>query len=124
MATQSWPFRVTGPLLDVVEVLLAAPRDGLHGWQIMKQTQRTGPTVYQQLERLAKAGWVERRWESANTDPNKPRRRFYWIKGDSVQAARALLAERRPQPRWQPVTKLAGLVDLSWLKARTYGGSR
>ena len=91
------PFRVTPPLLDVLELLLdAAPGDELHGWAIMKETKRTGPTVYQVLDRLARAGWVEARWEERHPDGNKPRRRFYRIRPDQFSTARSLLAARRP----------------------------
>ena len=91
------PFRITPPLLDVLEVLLEAARgDELHGWAIMKATGRTGPTVYQVLDRLTRAEWVEARWEERHPDGNKPRRRFYRIKPDKYAPARAVLAARRP----------------------------
>src|SRR5579859_4545056 len=112
----AWPFRVTDPLLEVVEVLLDADA-GLHGWAIMKKTQRSGPTVYQVLERLRKAGWVECWWEdeeppragepsaraisafqgaktkSAERD-NVPRRRYYTLSGEGAVQVPRLLAER------------------------------
>jgi PadR family transcriptional regulator PadR len=105
----SWPFRVTDPLLDVLEVLVDADGE-LHGWAIMKQTQRTGPTVYQVLERLRKAKWVECWWEDKppateqptaclpETDPlpreSVPRRRYYRLSDDGTVKAPILLAER------------------------------
>lgn len=94
-------FRVTGPLLDVLEVLIDAPQE-LHGWAIMKATTRSGPTVYQVLERLTEAGWVSARWEAQHPEPGKPRRRFYRLTPTMVPAARALLAERRPPGRSAP----------------------
>jgi len=98
-------FRVTGPLLDVLEVLLDAPGE-LHGWAIMKATARSGPTVYQVLERLTEAGWVDAKWEAMHPEPGKPRRRFYRLTPAIVPAARALLSERRPAagpiPRLRP----------------------
>ena len=125
----AWPFRVTDPLLEVVEVLLDADAS-LHGWAIMKQTQRSGPTVYQVLERLRKAGWVECWWEdeeapqagehsaravsvsqSAETRQperdNVPRRRYYCLSGEGAVQVPRLLAERgrrlRGHLRVQPV---------------------
>jgi PadR family transcriptional regulator, regulatory protein PadR len=115
-----WPFRVTPPLLEVVEVLLDAGSE-LHGWAIMKETRRSGPTVYQVLERLRKADWVEWRWEDPGTreardrllscdagpgDPgeagppeNTPRRRYYRLSGEGASKAPVLLAERGRLPR-------------------------
>ncbi|MGW3650013.1 PadR family transcriptional regulator [Streptomyces sp. NPDC000878] len=90
--------RVTDPLLDVLEVFLGALRDGprdLHGWAIMKETKRSGPTVYGVLDRLEEAGWVTSRWEEQPAE-NKPRRRFYTITPNGRVAAASLLAERRP----------------------------
>lgn len=109
-AIVAWPFRVTDPLLEVLEVLLAA-NASLHGWAIMKETQRSGPTVYQVLERLRKARWVECWWEdekppsdagpSAPAAParppdrtNVPRRRYYRLSGEGAAQAPVLLAER------------------------------
>lgn len=93
-------MRVTSPLLDVVEVLLAALRDGvaeLHGWAIMKTVKRTGPTVYGVLDRLEEAGWIESRWEVLPAEANRPRRRFYRLTSTGTVASRELLAERRPE---------------------------
>lgn len=89
-------FRVTGPLLDVLQVLVDAPTE-LHGWAIMKATARSGPTIYQVLERLSEAEWVSARWEAQHPEAGKPRRRFYRLIPTKLPAARALLAERRPQ---------------------------
>ncbi len=90
--------RITQPTLDVLELLLEAHRDGteLHGWAIMKATGRTGPTVYNVLDRLEDAKLIVGEWEDRNPDPSKPRRRFYRLTGEGVPAARRLLAERRP----------------------------
>jgi PadR family transcriptional regulator, regulatory protein PadR len=107
----AWPFRVTDPLLEVLEVLLDADAS-LHGWAIMKETQRSGPTVYQVLERLRKARWVECWWEDEEAPPdarpaggatsapgaaersNVPRRRYYRLSDDGKAGAPVLLAER------------------------------
>src|SRR5215213_8263698 len=92
------PVRVTGPLLDVLEVFLQALADDqeLHGWAIMKATKRAGPTVYGVLDRLEDAGWVTGRWEDQPPDANTPRRRLYRFSPTGVVAARELLADRRP----------------------------
>jgi DNA-binding PadR family transcriptional regulator len=111
------PVRVTNSLLDVLEVLLQAldsRADDLHGWAIMKATKRSGPTVYGVLDRLEDAGWISGRWEDANPEPGKPRRRLYRITPTGVIGAREILRERRPRalrsrkqapgtalPRWQ-----------------------
>ncbi|MEU9840691.1 helix-turn-helix transcriptional regulator [Actinomadura sp. NPDC048032] len=95
----SQPFRVTPPLLDVLEVFIQAHnenRDDLHGWPIAKATKRSGPTVYGVLERLLDAGWISGRWEDEIPQPNRPRRRYYRLTAEGLPAARQLLAERRP----------------------------
>ncbi|MEV5495753.1 PadR family transcriptional regulator [Nonomuraea fuscirosea] len=90
--------RVTQPTLDVLELLVEAHRQGveLHGWGIIKATKRTGPTIYNVLDRLEDAQWIKGHWEEQNSDSNKPRRRFYRLTGEGVHAARTLLLERRP----------------------------
>ena len=108
----AWPFRVTDPLLEILEVLLEADTS-LHGWDIMKRTHRSGPTVYQVLERLRKARWVECWWEGENLTAaeqsppaadgdggssqgrdNLPRRRYYRLSGEGAAKVPVLLAER------------------------------
>jgi PadR family transcriptional regulator, regulatory protein PadR len=98
--TMPQEFRVTAPLLDVLEVFVEAFSDDggeLHGWQIVKSTKRSGPTVYGVLDRLVGAGWISGRWEDENPQPNRPRRRLYCLTPDGVAPARQLLAERRPR---------------------------
>ncbi|MEU5694617.1 PadR family transcriptional regulator [Actinosynnema sp. NPDC020468] len=91
--------RVTGPLLDVLELLIEAFRQDQdpHGWTIMKQTKRSGPTVYGVLERLEEWGWVTGTWEELPSGENRPRRRHYRLTPDGRARAQALVAERRPR---------------------------
>ena len=119
-------FRVTKPLLDVLEALLQAfdsRANDLHGWAIMKATKRSGPTVYGVLDRLEDIGWITGRWEDENPEPGKPRRRLYSITPSGVAGAREILRERRPQmlrprlsapgpatPRWQYVVPRGGVT--------------
>ena len=118
------PARVTGPLLDVLEVFLQALSDDteLHGWAILRATKRAGPTVYGVLDRLEDAGWVTGRWEDQPPDTNTPRRRLYRLTPNGVVAARDLLAARRPtalnQPMRQPRPDLAAL---GWLRGLVGG---
>lgn len=114
------PLRVTGPLLDVLEVLLRASADDteLHGWAIMKATKRSGPTVYGVLDRLEDIGWITGRWEDQHPDPNKPRRRFYHVTPTGTIGARQLLTERRPGALHQTRGTVPG-----WVYAPRPGGS-
>jgi PadR family transcriptional regulator PadR len=89
--------RITKPLLDVLETLLAAPDSGMHGWGIAEATNRMRPTVYKILERLASDNLVAAQWELVHPVANRPRRRFYRLTPEGVQYARGILAERRPQ---------------------------
>lgn len=90
---------MTGPLLDVAECLLKADAQGedLYGWQIMKDTKRSGPTVYDVLERLEGLQWITRYWERLPSDESRPRRRLYSLTVDGRKEVRDLLAERRPK---------------------------
>jgi DNA-binding PadR family transcriptional regulator len=120
------PVRVTGPLLDVLDVFLLA-FDGdaeLHGWAIMKAVKRSGPTVYGVLDRLEDAGWISGRWEDQHPEPNKPRRRFYRLTPTGVIAARDLLTARRPQALARPPRPEPGLALLPWPLTLLPGGAR
>jgi PadR family transcriptional regulator PadR len=118
------PVRITGPLLDVLEVFLQALTDDreLHGWAILKATKRAGPTIYGVLDRLEDAGWIAGQWEDQPPKANTPRRRLYRLTPTGAVAARDLVAARRPaslgrlaqQPRPGPVVA-------DWLQSLTGG---
>lgn len=118
------PPRVTKPLLDVLEVFVAAlDGDGdLHGWVIMKAAKRSGPTVYGILDRLEDMGWITGRWEAQNPDSNKPRRRFYQLTPTGRSEAMELLLKHRPQPLGLRVTEEPRPALPGWPNARPQGG--
>ena len=118
------PVRVTGPLLDVLEVFLQAFADDqeLHGWAIMKATKRAGPTIYGVLDRLEDAGWITGQWEDQPPNTSTPRRRLYRLTPDGAVAARDLLASRRPTALTQPTMRpRPGLAALGWLRGLVGG---
>jgi DNA-binding MarR family transcriptional regulator len=94
----AWPFRVTPPLVDVVDALTRA-EGKLHGWALADLCGQTPPNVYRALERLRAAGWVEFEWESENPELGRPRRRLYWLTAEGWRQGPALLAERRGEAR-------------------------
>ncbi|MEU5366563.1 PadR family transcriptional regulator [Streptomyces sp. NPDC005925] len=95
----SFPDRVTRPFLRVVDAFVQASADDheLHGWEIKKTANLSGAGTYKMLDRLEDAGWITGRWEERNPDPGKPPRRLYRLTPLGEPAARALLAERRPE---------------------------
>lgn len=96
----AWPGRVTRPLLDVAEQLVQADAHGedLHGWQIMKNTERTtNPTVYHLLDRLEALQWITRHWEELPSGENRPRRHLIRLTDSGRTELHALLAQRRPE---------------------------
>ncbi|MEU8333406.1 helix-turn-helix transcriptional regulator [Micromonospora sp. NPDC048839] len=100
------PVRVTGPLLAVLNALLKADDHELHGWAIMKATGKSGPTIYKILERLRESRWVTSRWDT-NTEPGKPRRRYYQLTGHGIASAQQLIAQRQTQPAPTIRTRMA-----------------
>ena len=119
----AWPFRVTDPLLDVLEVLIDAEGE-LHGWDIISRVHRTGATVYQVLERLRKAHWVDHRWEDLPPERpdddlpeeaitrTRPRRRYYRLSTEGAAMAPVLLHERRPETGLRTTPRLAFRLGL------------
>jgi DNA-binding PadR family transcriptional regulator len=106
--------------VDVLALLLDAWQDGveLHGWEIMRRTRRSGPTVYTVLDRLEDAGWIGASWEVLPPGQGRPRRRYYRLTAAGAETARDRLAGLRPvgspplRPRPQfgfsPITRPAG----------------
>jgi DNA-binding PadR family transcriptional regulator len=93
------PQRITEPLLDVSACLLHAAGQGeaVHGWLLMKETKRPGPTVYGVLDRLEDCGWITGYWDDLGPESNRPRRRLYELTPEGADGIRHLLEERRPQ---------------------------
>jgi DNA-binding PadR family transcriptional regulator len=118
------PIRVTGPLLDVLEILVQAFGDqqDVHGWAIMRSAKRSGPTVYGVLDRLEDAGWISGWWEERNPEPGRPPRRLYRLTPTGRVAAQRLLEARRPVSGNQ-LRAIPGLA-LNWLRCVGYGGAR
>jgi DNA-binding PadR family transcriptional regulator len=92
------PTRITGALLTVLEIFVRAAEEKreLHGWAVKKEAALTGATTYKMFDRLEDAGWITGRWEPSD-DPGRPPRRYYRLTPTGESAARALLAERRPE---------------------------
>ncbi len=102
--------RITAPTLDVLDALLTV--DGpAWGLLVIKATGRQAGTVYPILERLERQGWITSSWDD-ETDRPGPRRRLYEFTPDGVEAARDLVAARRPprcprRPPRRPRVRLA-----------------
>ena len=87
--------RVTPATLAVLAVLVRTD-ENLHGFAIAHEARRPTGSIYPILDRLSRAGWLTSYWETAHPQEGRPRRRFYRLEPDGLQAAREMLAERRP----------------------------
>jgi DNA-binding PadR family transcriptional regulator len=83
---------------DVLTLLLQAWQDGaeLTGWEIMRRTRRSGPTVYTVLDRLEDAGWVGASWEPVPPHERRARRRYYRLTATGAETASSQLAHAPP----------------------------
>jgi PadR family transcriptional regulator, regulatory protein PadR len=119
------PPPVTNPTLDVLSVLLMAREEDiqLHGWLIMKETKRSGSTVYGVLDRLEDLGWIAGYWEERNTERIKPRRRFYRLTPTGATEATALISEHRPQALHRRMRRAPHLHAPEWLRPHLPGSA-
>lgn len=83
--------RLTGATVDVLKVLFSATPP-LWGLRVIKDSGRPAGTVYPALERLEEAGWVRSWWET-DTERSGPRRRYYELTADGVNAAQRAIAK-------------------------------
>jgi PadR family transcriptional regulator PadR len=101
--------------VQTLKVLSSLTSDLDHEWYGLELSKRSGlkpGTIYPILDRLLKAGWVERRWEEI--DPaveGRPRRRLYRLTRIGVPAAKAALEDHlsslaQPRPPLIPERKL------------------
>jgi DNA-binding PadR family transcriptional regulator len=95
--------RMTTQTFVVTSVILSDPDGEFYGLELCKRARLTPGTIYPILDRLLKAGWLERRWE--DIDPKaegRPRRRLYRLTALGAPAARQALDEHlaalQPEP--------------------------
>jgi DNA-binding PadR family transcriptional regulator len=97
------PVRVTGPILKVLGVLLAAPGEDRYGLELIRLTKLKSGTLYPLLDRLEDAGLLISRWESeAESTSGGPRRRFYRLTSSGAAEATVILNEYLPTAAFTP----------------------
>jgi len=103
---------MTSETLRVLNTMLGDPTDEWYGLELSKQARLQPGTIYPMLDRLLRAGWLERHWEEI--DPSlegRPRRRLYRLTGHGARCARLAIDEQmaslQPEraPRWTPTPR-------------------
>jgi DNA-binding PadR family transcriptional regulator len=95
-------FDLSPRMADVIKVFLEDPSKPRYGMELMRRTGQPSGTLYPNLARFEKNGWLSVGKE--NIDPKvkgRPARRFYTITGAGEAAARrqlAALSERYKPP--------------------------
>ena len=86
--------RMTIQTLAVLAAMLSEPDAEWYGLELCKGARLNPGTIYPILDRLLKAGWLERRWEEIDPKTEgRPRRRLYRLTGVGAPAARHALDE-------------------------------
>jgi DNA-binding PadR family transcriptional regulator len=83
---------MTTQALAVLSTILSDPDADWYGLELSKRSGLKPGTIYPILDRLLKAGWLERRWE--DVDPaveGRPRRRLYRLTRVGAPAGRQAL---------------------------------
>jgi DNA-binding PadR family transcriptional regulator len=87
-------LRMTMQMLRVLSAILSDPGAEWYGLELCKRAGLRPGTIYPILDRLLKAGWLERHWEDIDpTIEGRPRRRLYRLTGVGAPAARQALDE-------------------------------
>jgi len=97
--------RMTTQTLTVLGTMLSEPDGEWYGLELCKRAGLNPGTIYPTLDRLLKAGWLERRWE--DIDPKtegRPRRRLYRLTGLGAPAARQALDDHLASLHPAPAT--------------------
>jgi PadR family transcriptional regulator, regulatory protein PadR len=79
--------RLSPQTLEVIDALLAAPREWQYGYDISRNTGLKSGTLYPILMRMADRKLLETRWEAS--EPGKPPRHMYRFTPEGLQFARA-----------------------------------
>ena len=84
--------RLTTQTLAVISTMLGDPGADWYGLDLSKRSGFKPGTIYPILERLLKAGWLEREWEDIDpVSEGRPRRRLYRLTALGAPAARRAL---------------------------------
>lgn len=95
--------QITTQLLSVLSVMLSDPKSEWYGLELSRAARLKTGTIYPILDRLLKAGGLERRWEEIDpTVEGRPRRRLYRLTGVGAPAARHALDEHLASLQRQP----------------------
>lgn len=87
---------MTTQTLAVLSRMLADPTAEHYGTELSRLVGLKSGTIYPLLDRLLKAGWLERRWEAVEpTVEGRPRRRLYRLTPAGAAAARVELDVHR-----------------------------
>ncbi len=85
---------MTTQALAVLSTILSDPDGDWYGLDLSKRSGLKPGTIYPILDRLLKAGWLERRWESIDPAVEaRPRRRLYRLTRVGSLAGRQALDE-------------------------------
>jgi len=88
---------LTDHKLRVLVTLAENPEVERCGADIIREIGLPGGTLYVTLRQLERAGWLQSRWEAADTRlPGRPRRRFYTVTKAGLEQAMAGVLDRHP----------------------------
>lgn len=93
MSDELGDVQITPKIATVLKIFLEDPQTPRYGMELMRLTGQSAATLYPNLTKLARAGWLEASKE--DIDPKvegRPARRNYIITGAATVAARAELA--------------------------------
>lgn len=89
--------RMTIPRLLMLSALLDDPARERYGLDLALQAGVEPGSVYPILVAFENAGWLESRLEDIDVSAaGRPRRRYYRLTADGIEAGRAALARKRP----------------------------
>jgi PadR family transcriptional regulator PadR len=102
-------FRVTTALRLLLNAFMAAPSTPQYGLDLADETGLKPGSLYPLLARLEARGWLTSYWEEVDPrEVGRPRRRYYKLTAEGVEAAKPLLFDAPPlrglrlSPRSQP----------------------
>lgn len=94
MSSHQLPFRLTQATQLVLRELLKEPASELYSLQVSEATGLPSGTLHPIFMRLLQHEIVEAVWEDPNeTQPGRPRRRYYRLTTNGAERVRLALAE-------------------------------
>lgn len=89
-------MKISGRALELLMLMAVRPQQEVSGYEISKSLGISSGTLYPLLLKAENAGLLQARWEGGDpSELGRPRRRYYQISGQGIDAVESRMRQLR-----------------------------